>query len=484
MAKCSGVAPDGCRTGHCFKESTCCHGGGPKCNSTHPYCFDDQQPQGYRCNNVGAGGCCGTGICMEDSSCKGPGGPKPPSSDTSSSSPSSIACPKAEAWPKMPSNIMDYNGIAWPTACFNDTEEQHFFIIGDWGGVFPHTTFNNRHTPIQPDIDPNAQMLVAGRMAAIAQTSKPKFVINVGDNIYPGGIGVPGQCNPVEGRFDDQGQAGIVFRGTFEDVYKGPGLDGVEWWGVLGNHDFGGNVYSTHWDQMIYYTWHSEDSRWLTPALYWSRRVQYNNFSADFFFVDTNICDAQPPWVDPGHNMCNGVHNSIPPLEPWQLFCNGTSITNPTTCGAFFRDLWNTQKVWLEAKLEASDADWQIVVTHYPPIFEPCMSELWKSAFGKYGVDLYISGHTHQQSFYYKEEPYGDTAWIISGGGGGITSEIPPDMYGNDDGYGFVDVVISKAQLEVIMYSHGGVEGATIVRRRAIVTPRARAAANDVEVVV
>jgi len=55
--------------------------------------------------------------------------------------------------------MMDYSGIAWPEACFNDTEPQHFFIIGDWGGTFPHTTFNNRHgIPEQPQIDPFAQL--------------------------------------------------------------------------------------------------------------------------------------------------------------------------------------------------------------------------------------------------------------------------------------------------------------------------------------
>ncbi len=32
-------------------------------------------------------------------------------------------------------------------------------------------------------------------MAAVAKESLPKFVVNVGDNFYPGGISSPGTCN-------------------------------------------------------------------------------------------------------------------------------------------------------------------------------------------------------------------------------------------------------------------------------------------------
>lgn len=40
-----------------------------------------------------------------------------------------IQCPAVEK-PKMPKNALDLNGQEWPAACFNGTEEQHFFIIG------------------------------------------------------------------------------------------------------------------------------------------------------------------------------------------------------------------------------------------------------------------------------------------------------------------------------------------------------------------
>ena len=69
----------------------------------------------------------------------------------------------------------------------------------------------------------------------------------------------------------------------------------------------------------------------------------------------------------------------------------------------------------------------------------------------KYGVDLYISGHTHLQNVSFQ----GETAYIISGGGGGITSEILPTTTGEDDGYGFMDVIIQHDAMYIYKYSHG-----------------------------
>lgn len=386
-----------------------------------------------------------------------------------------ISCPENVTTPKMPKNALELNGEEWPMACFNGTEVQRFFIIGDWGGILSGTeplTFKNRPQVVEP-IDSHAQSYVARKMAEVANEKRPKFVINVGDNFYPGGISSPGTCNAETDETDPAGE--IIFSNIFEKVYKGPGL-AVEWWGVLGNHDYGGYHYNVHWDQNIFYTWHAPESRWLTPALFWKRRAQFRNFSADFFFVDTNKVDTyQTPDVDPEHNICSRSHNQ----PPQPLGCNGTSITSPDSCWKFFDDLWKEQKAWLAKQLKSSSAEWQIIVTHYPPYFEPCRSDAWTSYLADYGVDFYISGHTHLQN----ASTFEGTPYVISGGGGGITSEILPTTSGEDDGYGFMDVVISHDAMTVTRYSHGGVDNQTIVRGVTSVAPR-KAKAGMTQVVV
>lgn len=55
------------------------------------------------------------------------------------------------------------NGFAWPAMCLNSTKE-HFFAIGDWGGVSPGVPANNVRDPgrhFTPAIDGQAQRLVA-----------------------------------------------------------------------------------------------------------------------------------------------------------------------------------------------------------------------------------------------------------------------------------------------------------------------------------
>lgn len=370
-----------------------------------------------------------------------------------------------------PRRATDLNGLEATAGCFNreGAEAYHVFAIGDWGGVQlapggPPVPADHRsaHFPLHArrfvvGVDDAAQLRVAARMKERANVSRPDYVLNAGDNFYWGGITT--HCGQPASEHVATGQ----WRGVFEDVYTAPGLEG-QWLGVLGNHDYGGYIFSAGWDQVIGYTWRGPASsgRWLTPAQYWSTTAHYPGFSVDYFFVDTNVFLALNPDTDPDHNICSLKHNAEGPHMPDTCGSQGPKST--WDCPGWFGGLWAAQIEWLDGKLATSAAEWQIVVTHFPPTFG---REEWSYLAERHGIDLMVTGHKHQQEVHYLEPPMNLTAWIVSGGGGGITSEGVPDVDGNDDMYGFFDLSLTPAEIVVEAISHSGVvRSRTRVARR------------------
>jgi len=382
--------------------------------------------------------------------------------------------------PPAPMKATGHNGARVVDACFDwrgPNQTAHVFVIGDWGGVptpqgprpADHRArkFGVRWRPFTGGVDDRAQILVARQMALRAPVSKPDYVLNVGDNFYWAGIGDPASfgngareaitCNTHALSFL-QAPLSMQWATCWDAVYRGPYLSGLQWLGVLGNHDYGGFVFNADWHQSIGYTWMS-GGRWVTPAQYWRTKAWYPNFSVDYYFVDSNFVDALPPDVDPEHNMCSRMHN------PPDAKCGLTGPANVDDCHGWFQTLWADQIRWLEGALSRSAAEWQIVVTHFPPSFA---QDVWVALSKRFGIDLIIVGHAHFQSVTYDPAgPFGLTGVVISGGGGGITSEAPPSMDGDDDQYGFVDLAIGRDQIYIESISHGGqVRSTTTVKPR------------------
>eukprot|EP00435_Cladocopium_sp_Y103_P025292 s2455_g6.t1 len=340
--------------------------------------------------------------------------------------------------PGMPTNAQSYNGITWPSTCF-DEEEIHFFTVGDealtrcfllclrsaacvslglvalcaslhwplpgvcdwntgkcsdgsnpYAGQYPELKgkpfpMPNRHgAPLQEPVDYMAQNLVASRMKEKAEELKkdgkdPKFVLNVGDNFYPGGVNA--HCS--DGSPNDAAFTQSQFAQVFEQMYPVEDIGNIEWWSVLGNHDYGGVCYIKGWDQQIFYTY-KPNGRWVMPAQYWRRSVQFKTFSVDLYFLDTNILDSFSPDVDPGHNLCSSKSN---PGEHCELdkypvkngtdgaSCSATGPMSPQDCVSWFEKLWSDQKKWFVDAVQKSEADWQIVVMHHPPSYTPGRGE-------------------------------------------------------------------------------------------------------------
>jgi len=294
-------------------------------------------------------------------------------------------------------------------------------------------------------------------MKKVAPKSNPDYVLSVGDHFYPGGIKKGcGTGGNTPGR-DPTGQ----WHAQFDAVYGGtPGLDGKPWMAVLGNHDYGGYTWFQGWDQQIFETW--ERDNWIMPAQYWSRKVQYQGFSVDYFFLDSNVIDARDAG-DANHYICQKHPNDV---------CFG--ITEPT-CPNMFEQAWEGGKKMVEAGLKTSNAEWKIIVTHFPP---PVVlnDATFKSLIKQYGIDLVVTGHTHWQSTG-KDADTG-VQWIITGGGGGVTSDSSPDPSGHDTAYGFVDFAIDRTTLKYDMYTWGGENGDMIIQQSVTINSKKQSSLN------
>ncbi|CAK9058857.1 unnamed protein product [Durusdinium trenchii] len=201
----------------------------------------------------------------------------------------------------------------------------------------------------------------------------------------------------------------------------------------------GGWQFNKGWDQVIAYSWGGlaeSTGRWLQPSIYWAAPVHYPGFNVDWLFVDSNIFDVrESPWWDPEHNICGAQHSGTYAGAG----CGHSGPYSVFDCSKWFGHLWDAQSGWLDAKLKESvthQVDWQFVVTHFPPWWGEAH---WKYLAWQYGIDLFVTGHVHRQDVLEQwdwRNQFKPSVCIITGGGGGITSEFWPDNNGNDDQYG------------------------------------------------
>ncbi len=182
---------------------------------------------------------------------------------------------------------------------------------------------------------------------AAAQTDA-EFIATTGDNFYSNGVA------SVHDPF---------WNSSFEHIYTGPNLF-IDWYATLGNHDYRGN-----WQAQIDY---SEISRrWQMPAPYYAKTIEVSeDKQALLLFIDTN------------------------PLNPEYL-------TREKYAAAVKQD-GDAQLAWIDNQLNASDADWKIIIGHHPlyssgkrygktsgirQVLEPIME--------RHGVHAYFAGHEH-----------------------------------------------------------------------------------------
>jgi predicted phosphodiesterase len=184
------------------------------------------------------------------------------------------------------------------------------------------------------------QRAVAFGMSGKSRVDPVEFVLLLGDNFYEDG---------VESVNDKQ------FQAKFEDMYNQPALQ-VPFYAVLGNHDYRGNP-----EAQVQYAGVSK--RWKMPARYYTFTQPVDDSTdVQFFALDTNP-------------IATGAAEAAEQVD------------------------------WLKNELQKSPARWKIVFGHHPLYSgghhgedqeTRSMRAVLESVIEP-KVDLYLSGHDHDQ---------------------------------------------------------------------------------------
>jgi 3',5'-cyclic AMP phosphodiesterase CpdA len=285
----------------------------------------------------------------------------------------------------------NYAGGKIPTLEIPD-DALSFIAIGDWGrnGEFH-------------------QKDVADRMGEAAGQLGAEFILALGDNFYPNG---------VASVHDYQ------FIRSFEEIYSAHSLM-VDWYVVLGNHDYRGNP-----EAEIEYS--NISRRWRMPARYYSFERALSDDSGEkalFVFIDTSPFEKKY-YTDDTYKAQVG--------------------TQDTTA----------QKVWLERVLSQSSAKWKFVVGHHPLYSggkrlneTGDVRSAFESVFERHRVDAYFAGHEHDLQHNVARTVH----HFISGAGSEIrpTGQAAFTRFGKS-AHGFLCASLTANQLLIQMVDYRG----------------------------
>lgn len=247
-----------------------------------------------------------------------------------------------------------------------------------------------------------SQWRVARAMEDVAGRSEGvDFVTLLGDNFYGG---------PLASVDDAQ------WDWRFERMYSGRHLAALPFYAVLGNHDYGGDPEI----QIQYARQHRGSNRWRMPAHYY---MEDFGRAGDrpllrLVFVDTNLPPAQ---------LAQEV--------------------------AFIRQAFAPSAV---------APVWKVVLGHHPVRSHgrhgdtPQLVATLLPALREAGVDLYLSGHDHNQQLVLQEN---EPAYVVSGGGGGHTYEFKAPretLPFAAESLGFVRVGADADRLDIEFFEQDG----------------------------
>lgn len=135
----------------------------------------------------------------------------------------------------------------------------------------------------------------------------------------------------------------------------------------------------------------------------------------------------------------------------------------------------STQGQWLKNEMAASDAEWKIVVNHFPPYSSTGSASRMRWPFESWGADVMISGHHH----IYERQEQGSMLYYVNGlGGHGKGNISKPAMSGSkkryNSEYGAMRITATDVELKVeFVNTSGAIIDSTILNAAGAPQPPA-----------
>lgn len=248
------------------------------------------------------------------------------------------------------------------------------------------------------------QRAVADAMEKVAKNNKNlDFVILLGDNFY------------IDNKLTETSPE---WNTMFEEVYSGAYLSTVPFYAILGNHDVDLSLNPNTHPEIEYSKKALGSNRWRMPAHYF--HTDFGNIHGRpllrIVFLDTNASDKEMS-VQASYVRAQFIDNPVQPI--WKIVAGHHTIR---TCGKHYADSSNLAKILLPVMQEAK-------------------------------VNLYMSGHDHNQQFIVKKD---EPVYVINGAGG---KSLYPQKVQSDDlrffneGYGFVSLKANANKLDIDFYN-------------------------------
>lgn len=253
---------------------------------------------------------------------------------------------------------------------------------------------------------------VAEAMVRMVDVAEPEFFVSAGDTHHWRGV---------------QSVHDPLWMTNYELIYAHPYFM-EEWYPILGNHEYRGNTRA-----VIDYSQISR--RWVMPGRYYTKLIQpepdeVDEFdAAELFFIDTT------PLIS-------------------DYYEDGDKYAD------VFEQDSTAQLQWLEEQLANSTGKFKIVIGHHPiyvsekkRVDEQDLVEKLDPLLRKYGVDLYIAGHSH--TFQHLTKPGTGVNYVVNSSASLAREPVKcliPDSALLDEGFSVISIGKGRMKMTFVNY--------------------------------